>query len=94
MENLKEFYTNIKNYSRLGIKSFINSNTENLKPSLLIDLNSEFVDLYLNELKRIKKKKSVTKMDDVLENLDDLDGYDSSVPEGTENIISLPTFFT
>lgn len=52
MENLKEFYANIKNYSRLGIKSFINSNTENLKPSLLIDLNSEFVDLYLDEMKK------------------------------------------
>lgn len=87
MENLKEFYTNIKNYSRLGIKSFINSNTENLKPSLLIDLNSEFVDLYLDEMKRNKKKKSVTDLDYILENMNDIDDFNSSVPEGTDNII-------
>ncbi|MBG6110792.1 hypothetical protein IWX84_001672 [Flavobacterium sp. CG_9.10] len=86
MTNLNEFYKNIKSYSRLGIKKYIIANTENLKPSLLIELNSEFVDLYLEEIKAENKKKLNQEFDEIIENLFDKDGCKSSFPEGTDHI--------
>ena len=88
MENLKEFYSNIKNYSRLGIKSFINSQTENSKPSLLIELNSEFVDLYLTEIIRENRNNANRVFEDcITENLFDQEGCNSAFPEGTDHVI-------
>ena len=87
MTNLNEFYKNIKSYSRLGIKKYIIANTENLTPSLLIELNSEFVDLYLQEIKAENKKKLNQEFDEIIENLFDKDGCRSSFPEGTDHII-------
>lgn len=88
MVNLKEFYENIKSYSRLGIKKYISSNTENLKPSLLIELNSEFVDLYLADINTQSRKGiTVEFKDSEVGNVLDTTHYSSSFPEGTDHII-------
>lgn len=88
MENLKEFYAEIKNYSKLGIKSFINIHTENLKPSLVIDFNSEFVDLYLSEINAESRKgMSVEFKDSVAGNIFDIEGCNSAYPAGTDHIL-------
>lgn len=87
MENLKEFYADIKSYSRFGIKKYIYANTEVLNPTLLIELNSEFVDLYLDEIKAENKRKLKKDFHELLENLSDDEDHDSSFPEDTENIV-------
>jgi hypothetical protein len=87
MENLKSFYANIRDYSKAGIKIFINDISDGFKPSLVIDLNSEFVDLYLEEINLINKSKRKVDFDDVMENIYDLDIPNSAYPKGTGNTI-------
>lgn len=50
MENLKEYFYNVNNYSDPIIKKFIYDFTDKFNPFLLISLNKEFVNSYLLDL--------------------------------------------